>query len=106
MKPSPRWTRIAEALASHRYDDAVEHVTETVFGDFPPLTLVRQQFATTAKYRLWRNKMEKTWNRWMEGANLPQNDKFFLTKELSNVYHLELETKKAGKRRKYRRKAR
>lgn len=105
MPPKTRWNRIAEALATHSYDDAVDDLVEPVFGDFPPFCMLVPFFKTPGQRRLWKNKIEKRWLRWIKESNFSLTDQFFINQEISRAYHLTLEPKRKGKRRKYRRKA-
>ena len=102
MSRNARWARAAVALAEDRYEDALTELTEPVFGDIPPKTLLLRQFDHPRQYRLWHTRMERRWAIWLQDQNLTEIDQFHLNRELSNAYQLKFRTLRKGQRRKYR----
>ena len=87
---SDRWAVAAEAVVKHDYEAFFEAISTPVFGDLPPSTLIQAQFDHPRLYRLWTTKMERAWPRWVEEQPLPENDQFFLNREISREYKLKL----------------
>lgn len=106
MSRNDRWREAATHLSAHNYDAFFKTISAPVFGDIPPLVLVRAHFKTPGAYRVWESKMRRAWPRWVEESNLSEPDRFFLTTELSREYKLEFQQKQQGQRRKRRPKLR
>lgn len=100
-----RHARIAEALLEFRFEDALKDIVEPIFGDVPPRVMIRWRCCNVREWRLWHNKMERTWAIWLKDQNLSESDQFHINRELSNVYQLKFRTLKKGERRKYRARA-
>lgn len=102
MSRKQRHKHAAEALADCRFDDALEWVAGTVFGDFPTAEDIEARFDDPRRLRLWRCRAEKKWKKWIKTCSLHENDAFFLTREFFNAAGIEPTVPKPGRRGRYR----